>query len=1225
MKRRYALAAVARPAPKAGAARTANATRRNPTAPAQSVVPHMPSALGNQAMLQAVSAQGSHRAGVTVSHPGDAQEREADAVAQAFVAGHPAPAMAHAQTAAGVQRQATNGNGAGASARDGTHGTLLNQPALGTVGSSAGQPLAAAARPYERFFGANLSGVRVHDNTAAHRAAGQLDAQAFTVGSDVYFGAGRYQPGSREGQRLMAHELAHVMQGASPTAAMQRAPTVPASPTANDAEDAKLLKRMELLPGVTFLDYAAQTGGLTAWSKRWPKSFEELKKRSAAKHGAAAMDALIAHDAEIFPMVQKSEKLLDRLSKLRDTFAADKEAAHAMISFYGGENLVFGQSTRGLYEVSYSYFAGQYAANPQLDLEIYKTILEGDIDALIADIKAKAEEAQSQDDADAEEKAQWTEDAQALIGTVVAKRDGIFVDDNIELETLLEPTEGSDDADEMVAVARLSGRMAAVMTVGKRFHAFTLDENFERSSIFWAKDWDKYTRIVRAGSGGKAVHTLVAQHGFVITAKGEERFKGGDQADDPMKHLKADSKLLESGRAAALGISPTTLFSSMVRNVALVNLKQAESAMGAIENDVTQEVGNGLARGPDPAKGKALKQDSARLRELTLQAERLAQGIRDGEALTDAQSDQRDLIFNEMGGILHRNPAAAFFVKNSRDEDDKSPIKDDQVSDDLKGKQDGDAANAARTEARKRRENIAKVRRALFDKPELAWGLEPLHPAVMAQFGSNDQLLIKGSMLLRTLADAAGMAGMLAADMVLLIAGLFTAGGTWAALGVHAVGTGVGAYQLNKQLQEAALLDSMSQLDVPGGVQFATEGQAKSARNWAIFGLAVTFLSSVSLIRGAGKLMQSGQRESRLLGRIAQRAGVADEVMAAALRRGLTGVPRPDPDALRQIVLARLPAPLAKRFGNLAIDVLDEERWAAQFGKESAQHAATRFAKDSSGHLYPSVVMFRARGNVLALQEEAMHIVQSADPKFAARVGDLAELGVDAWAKMSRNDRLGKMRSLLELEQDVQRRLAAQARRAGDVEATADAVAEAEEIAQRIAQLDTAIANPSSALPDWYNPNRAPLYLFASPRLPRTGGSWSGMEGNSIWKSTHPDVIAVTGGKGVRFRNGYPDFSEHSVGQVNIGQTGAATDFAEADIRFAEGIAKGSRSPPAGYTKADFMRNGEAIAAGTERYRRAAGLTWHHHQGGSRMLLVPTKLHANVPHTGGASAARAAH
>lgn len=109
----------------------------------------------------------------------------------------------------------------------------------------------------------------------------------------------------------------------------------------------------------------------------------------------------------------------------------------------------------------------------------------------------------------------------------------------------------------------------------------------------------------------------------------------------------------------------------------------------------------------------------------------------------------------------------------------------------------------------------------------------------------------------------------------------------------------------------------------------------------------------------------------------------------------------------------------------------------------------------------------------------------------------------------------------------------------------------------------------------------------------------------------------------MRFSNGYPDFREYSIGQVNIGQTGHAGDFAEADIKFAEGIANGTRKPPAGYTKADFMTNGQPVAAATERFRRAEGFTWHHHQGGNQMMLVPTKLHANVPHTGGASAARA--
>jgi hypothetical protein len=45
----------------------------------------------------------------------------------------------------------------------------------------------------------------------------QLGAQAFTHGADVYMGAGKYAPGSSDGQRLLAHELTHVVQqGAGP-------------------------------------------------------------------------------------------------------------------------------------------------------------------------------------------------------------------------------------------------------------------------------------------------------------------------------------------------------------------------------------------------------------------------------------------------------------------------------------------------------------------------------------------------------------------------------------------------------------------------------------------------------------------------------------------------------------------------------------------------------------------------------------------------------------------------------------------------------------------------------------------------------------------------------------------------------------------------------------------------------------------------------------------------
>jgi hypothetical protein len=62
-------------------------------------------------------------------------------------------------------------------------------------------------------LGADLSGVRVHTGGESAHAAEQLGARAFTIGNDVHFNAGQFQPGSKDGDRLIAHELTHVAQG----------------------------------------------------------------------------------------------------------------------------------------------------------------------------------------------------------------------------------------------------------------------------------------------------------------------------------------------------------------------------------------------------------------------------------------------------------------------------------------------------------------------------------------------------------------------------------------------------------------------------------------------------------------------------------------------------------------------------------------------------------------------------------------------------------------------------------------------------------------------------------------------------------------------------------------------------------------------------------------------------------------------------------------------------
>ncbi len=76
-----------------------------------------------------------------------------------------------------------------------------------------GSPLADEVRSFmEPRFGVDFGSVRVHTDGEAVQMNKELGAQAFAHGEDVYFGAGKYDPGSSDGKRLLAHELTHVVQ-----------------------------------------------------------------------------------------------------------------------------------------------------------------------------------------------------------------------------------------------------------------------------------------------------------------------------------------------------------------------------------------------------------------------------------------------------------------------------------------------------------------------------------------------------------------------------------------------------------------------------------------------------------------------------------------------------------------------------------------------------------------------------------------------------------------------------------------------------------------------------------------------------------------------------------------------------------------------------------------------------------------------------------------------------
>jgi len=78
---------------------------------------------------------------------------------------------------------------------------------------SPGQPLEPETRSsMEKRFGHDFGRVRVHVDAKAAKAAESVGAQAFTVGRDISFAAGRYTPNSLTGRQLIAHELTHVIQ-----------------------------------------------------------------------------------------------------------------------------------------------------------------------------------------------------------------------------------------------------------------------------------------------------------------------------------------------------------------------------------------------------------------------------------------------------------------------------------------------------------------------------------------------------------------------------------------------------------------------------------------------------------------------------------------------------------------------------------------------------------------------------------------------------------------------------------------------------------------------------------------------------------------------------------------------------------------------------------------------------------------------------------------------------
>jgi|GEM_PF-2200528 len=148
---------------------------------------------------------------LTVGASSDRLEQEADRAADQALAAPPHAATAPA--APRLQREATHATGETSSAPASVERTLARP----------GTPMAPALRHgMEQRLGHDFSRVRIHTDGEAQQSAHDVSARAYTVGEHITFSAGQFAPDTRQGQRLIAHELAHVVQQGSAAPWVQR-------------------------------------------------------------------------------------------------------------------------------------------------------------------------------------------------------------------------------------------------------------------------------------------------------------------------------------------------------------------------------------------------------------------------------------------------------------------------------------------------------------------------------------------------------------------------------------------------------------------------------------------------------------------------------------------------------------------------------------------------------------------------------------------------------------------------------------------------------------------------------------------------------------------------------------------------------------------------------------------------------------------------------------------
>jgi hypothetical protein len=217
--------------------------------------------IGNHAVTQQLQAK------MTVGAANDVHEQEADRVANTVMRmAEPEPPSIQRQPEEKLQAKSNT--------------TPAVSPGLESRIQSmrgGGQPLAPASNSFfSSRMGYDFSNIRIHADAQAGEVAGNLQAQAFAIGRNIFFAPGRYEPQTVQGKWLLAHELTHTIQ--------QNAVTAPnESPSLAPSEGN--LQRKVSSPG------AAKDPGFQAVAKQIKATAQKQKHHEPAHTKATAAQA----------------------------------------------------------------------------------------------------------------------------------------------------------------------------------------------------------------------------------------------------------------------------------------------------------------------------------------------------------------------------------------------------------------------------------------------------------------------------------------------------------------------------------------------------------------------------------------------------------------------------------------------------------------------------------------------------------------------------------------------------------------------------------------------------------------------------------------------------------------------------------------------------------------------------------------------------------------------